>query len=124
MSRLMRLLARLYPASWRSRYEAEFDALLEDVKPGWGALFDILQGAAVTQVRTGSVVKIAIFTAVMGLAGLLIGLAVSVGMPEAICLALGHSDNPRPVTFRQSFVQRHEPKSADSVGSFRPCRDR
>ncbi len=43
MSRSMKFLTRLYPAAWRKRYEVEFDALLEDVEPGWRALFDIIE---------------------------------------------------------------------------------
>jgi hypothetical protein len=34
MRRWMRIIARLYPAGWRARYGDEFDALLEDVRPG------------------------------------------------------------------------------------------
>jgi hypothetical protein len=33
MKRTMRFLARLYPSSWRKRYGAELDALLEDATP-------------------------------------------------------------------------------------------
>ena len=46
MTRILKLLARLYPSSWRKRYGAEYEALLEDValKPldsvdvTWGAM--------------------------------------------------------------------------------------
>ena len=71
MRRLTRFLTRLYPAAWRKRYEAELDALLEDVKPGWRPLLDILRGAVVMQLRAGSFWRI---VAISGLAGLLIGL--------------------------------------------------
>ena len=49
MRTLIRWAARLYPATWRNRYAAEFDALLEDVSPSLGDLFDVL--ADVLRVR-------------------------------------------------------------------------
>ena len=42
MRTLMRWAARLYPATWRNRYAAEFDALLEDISPSLGDLCDVL----------------------------------------------------------------------------------
>src|ERR1700746_3029097 len=32
----------LYPATWRNRYAAEFDALLDDISPSLGDLCDVL----------------------------------------------------------------------------------
>jgi capsular polysaccharide biosynthesis protein len=52
MSRLVKLLVRLYPSSWRNRYEAEFEALLEEVQPGWRASIDILKEALSMQLKT------------------------------------------------------------------------
>lgn len=49
MRTLIRWAARLYPATWRNRYAAEFDALLEDISPSLGDLFDVL--ADVLRVR-------------------------------------------------------------------------
>jgi hypothetical protein len=49
MRTLVRWAARLYPATWRNRYVAEFDALLEDISPSLGDLFDVL--ADVLRVR-------------------------------------------------------------------------
>lgn len=45
MKRALKLLARLYPARWRDRYGAEFDALLDDISPSFGDLCDVLGGA-------------------------------------------------------------------------------
>lgn len=42
---LIRCLLRCYPRAWRDRYGAEFAALLEEVSPGPGQLFDALRGA-------------------------------------------------------------------------------
>jgi hypothetical protein len=45
MKRWIRWAACLYPASWRERYGARFDALLEDAGSGWSDWFDVLRGA-------------------------------------------------------------------------------
>jgi capsular polysaccharide biosynthesis protein len=37
-------LIGLYPAAWRKRYRAEFEALLEDVGPGWRDGWDVARG--------------------------------------------------------------------------------
>jgi hypothetical protein len=42
MITLIRWAARLYPATWRNRYAAEFDALLDDISPSLGDLCDVL----------------------------------------------------------------------------------
>jgi len=44
MRRLLRLAAHVYPAAWRDRYGAEFQALLDETKPGWGDILDVLNG--------------------------------------------------------------------------------
>jgi hypothetical protein len=49
MRTLIRWTARLYPATWRNRYAAEFDALLDDISPSLGDLSDVL--ADVLRVR-------------------------------------------------------------------------
>jgi hypothetical protein len=41
MRTLIRWAARLYPATWRHRYGAEFDALLDDISPSLGDLCDV-----------------------------------------------------------------------------------
>ena len=45
MRYLIRCAAWLYPPRWRRRYGVEFDALLEDVRPGWRELLNVLKGA-------------------------------------------------------------------------------
>ena len=42
MRTLLGWAAQLYPARWRNRYAAEFDALLEDISPTFGDLCDVL----------------------------------------------------------------------------------
>jgi hypothetical protein len=41
-SGLIKVLLRLYPQNWRTRYEAEFSSLLEQTPPGFTTLLDIL----------------------------------------------------------------------------------
>jgi hypothetical protein len=66
--RLIRFASRLYPASWRSRYGVEFEALLEDTGRGWRDLFDVLVGALTMQVTKWTFGKVA---AAFGVAGAL-----------------------------------------------------
>jgi hypothetical protein len=78
MNWLMTFLVRLYPRVWRARYEAEFAALLEDVKPSWGTTLDILRRGLALQMQTAS---FGMIVAGLGLAGLVAGLGVWRAMP-------------------------------------------
>jgi LPS O-antigen subunit length determinant protein (WzzB/FepE family) len=69
MRQLIRWIARLYPAGWRERYAAEFDALIEDMRPKWRDLFNVLLGALRMQMATRNHWK---FVAFAGLAGALV----------------------------------------------------
>jgi len=42
MRTLIRWATRLYPPAWRNRYAAEFDALLDDISPSFGDVYDVL----------------------------------------------------------------------------------
>ncbi len=50
MRNLIRFAAWLYPRRWRERYGVEFDALLEDVRPGWREFASVLKGALGMQI--------------------------------------------------------------------------
>jgi uncharacterized protein involved in exopolysaccharide biosynthesis len=52
MRRAIALAILLYPRAWRTRYGTEFNALLEDVRPGWRELWDIVRGALRMQIFT------------------------------------------------------------------------
>lgn len=45
MRRLLDWAIRLYPRSWRARYGAELEALIDDLDPGWGDVASILKGS-------------------------------------------------------------------------------
>jgi LPS O-antigen subunit length determinant protein (WzzB/FepE family) len=52
MRRWIGWVAYLYPASWRARYGAEFDALLDDANVRWRDLADVLRGAFIMQLTS------------------------------------------------------------------------
>lgn len=45
MRQAVRWAARLYPAAWRARYGAEFEALMEDMEPRWRDVWNVAGGA-------------------------------------------------------------------------------
>ena len=79
MKRLARILARLYPAAWRKRYGAEFEALIEDARPGLGGALDILKGALSMQLTSWTPLRI---LAVSVIAGVVIAIGIGVRMPK------------------------------------------
>jgi hypothetical protein len=64
--RLIRFAIRLYPASWRRRYEVEFAALLDDASRDWSDVLDVLLGALKMQTTTWTFGKIAASFALAG----------------------------------------------------------
>ena len=74
MKRILKLLARLYPSTWRTRYDAEYDALLDDATPRPQDAFNILWGATKMQLTSRSFVKIVLPCAI---GGALIAAAIS-----------------------------------------------
>ena len=68
MTRLMRFAMSLYPARWRARYGREFEALIEDMDPGWPGVWNIAQGGLVMRLRSIGLIPIS-----LALAGLLLG---------------------------------------------------
>ena len=79
MRRWLRLAVWLYPAAWRRRYGAEFEALLDDLRPSTRDLWDIARGALLMQVSTPvSYLKLGAITAVIGAVG---AAAVTLAMP-------------------------------------------
>jgi capsular polysaccharide biosynthesis protein len=79
MRTLMRWATRLYPGPWRARYGAEFDALLEDVGPRGGDVWNIVRGALAMQLTTWNFWKI---LAACTVAGALIAGVWSLTMPD------------------------------------------
>jgi len=78
MKRMLKFLARLYPSSWRERYAAEFEALLEEKPARARDVFDVILGALRMQLSTWSFVRITLSTALFGL---MAALAISFAIP-------------------------------------------
>ena len=76
MKRLMRLAVALYPAHWRARYGHEFEALIEDINPGWRDFWNVVNGGLV--MRLTSIGPIPIVLAAIGVLG---GVAISFQVP-------------------------------------------
>jgi hypothetical protein len=118
MNRLARSLIRLYPAQWRRRYGAEFEAMLEEVPPGWSAAFELLKGAIRMQFSIPSFPKLALMLSVTGL---LAGFAVSYAVaPQYTSTAvLSYVDvlrsNARPADFAVSRNLVLSPTSLSSI---------
>jgi hypothetical protein len=77
MKRLMRLATGLYPARWRARYGREFEALLEDMNAGGPDFWNIVHGGLVMRLTS-----IGLIPAGLAVAGLLLGVAVTVKKRE------------------------------------------
>jgi hypothetical protein len=67
MNRIVKLLTLLYPSSWRNRYGAEFEALLDDAKPSALDAFDVLQEGVKMRLTTWSLSQITFASALFGL---------------------------------------------------------
>ncbi len=78
--RLARWLTKLYPSAWRERYGEEFDALVEDSRPGWRGLADIAGGALAMQLKNGLSLKWTVL--VCSLAGLALALPAILMIPK------------------------------------------
>ena len=94
---LIRAAAACYPARWRVRYGEEFEALLEEMKPGWAEFVNILIGASTMHLRRGGVMAAACVAL-----GTLVGGAAALRLPETYAstatLRLPSTD--------ESFLQR------------------
>jgi hypothetical protein len=115
MKRLVRLAVRLYPSWWRQRYAREFEALLDDVKPGWGELFDVLNGALTMQIKTLGTIPV-----VCALAGAIVGGIIALRTPEVfassatIHLKARDSANVEPATAQDLRVSVEKALGASS----------
>lgn len=79
MRAMIQFFARLYPARWRKRYGAEFDALLEDASPSPKQALNVLMGAIEMQVTSWSFDRI---TLVCALAGVALAATASLVLPS------------------------------------------
>jgi len=108
MRALMRAAARLYPRRWRARYAREFDALLEDVEPGWRGLLNVVYGAVIMQVKRAGVVA-----GVCAVIGAVISGAASLLMPETYASSATLRLPSTEEAFLQHALQAHAAESMD-----------
>lgn len=66
MRKLLLLVSRLYPNAWRERYGSEFAALLEDLRPRWTDLFDLVKGGLAMRLRLSNLPATATIGAFVG----------------------------------------------------------
>ncbi len=78
MKRILKILARIYPAAWHQRYGTEFEALIEDRNPRLRDVFDILIEAMKMQFKTWSFIRIILACSILGA---LIAAALSLIVP-------------------------------------------
>lgn len=83
MKRALKLLARLYPSSWRERYGAEFEALLDDAKPSARDTIDVLWAALKMQLATWTPARIIVVSSILGM---IVAAAVSLALPKDYAL--------------------------------------
>ena len=104
MNRLCRLAVRLYPSWWRQRYETEFEALLDEMKPGWREILNVIHGALTMQIQTLGTIPV-----VCALAGAIVGGIIAMRTPEvfassATILLKRDVANVSPVTPQELHV--------------------
>ncbi|MGH2437310.1 MAG: hypothetical protein ACRDFA_09975 [bacterium] len=66
MRKLLYLAARLYPLHWRQRYGVEFEFLLDEVDPGWAAVWDVLLGGIKMHVKHSQMLLLVVAFGVAG----------------------------------------------------------
>ena len=76
MRTLIRWAARLYPETWRNRYAAEFDALLDDISPSLADLCDVL----------GDVLRVRATTSMDACLALAAGSSMTLRLPVVVSL--------------------------------------
>ncbi|HEX3572506.1 MAG TPA: hypothetical protein VHU44_16925 [Acidobacteriaceae bacterium] len=80
MKRVLKFLAQLYPLEWRTRYGAEYEALLEQGKPRVRDAFDVLWGAVKMWVTSWSFARVVLPCAI---AGALVAFGISFAVPRS-----------------------------------------
>lgn len=116
MKRTMKFFARLYPSSWRARYGAELECLLEETRPSVRDAFDILLGALKMQITTRSFRRTMLACAGAGiLAATAISFAVPVHYQSQVSLMLTPADEPVNLLVRKVAKTVLRPESLASI---------
>ena len=114
MNLLLNLVLRLYPIWWRERYGDEFNALLEEVRPGIGGVLDILKGALAMQLSTHGnyIITIGLTTAIGLVVVLIFGLTMEHQFRSTALVHIQMAENTTlqdtAVSFRQKVGSRSQ----------------
>jgi hypothetical protein len=114
MRTLMHWAAKLYPATWRQRYGAEFDSLLDDVNPTWTHVADVCRGGLAMQLLRGRMISI---VTGFGMAGAIVVGTAAAARPDEFASrgTLGVSGDVRDVA-RQVLSDSAQTEVAKSHG--------
>jgi uncharacterized protein involved in exopolysaccharide biosynthesis len=107
MKRLIRWLAHLYPAGWRRRYGAEFDALLEDQAADFRTLWNVVAGAVKMQIASWNFAKIVTASALLGALAAFVG---SFAIPKVYRSTVVIQMNAPPLRLPAQVVARERLK--------------
>lgn len=112
MRRAIRWAMRLYPAVWRERYGREFEALLEDVGPGWRELWDVIGEALKMQMFTWTWRRTA---AAFALAGAVVAAVIALRTPNVYVSTAVVRIAQGPETFRVIGLWKQEALGRSSL---------
>jgi len=97
MKRWIRFVALFYPRGWREEFGDEFDAVLDDIRPGWRVFANVLRGAVEMQISEGgNWIKIAGAMAALG-ALVALGLSFVVAQNYSSSATVALVPQPDPV---------------------------
>jgi len=110
MKRWILAAAQFYPREWRQEYGKEFDALLDDLKPGWKVFANVFRGAISMQITKANWLKVAAVTAA---AGAVVAAAVSFTQPPRYVSTAVMQITPQPDPLRPAPPEVLKERAAD-----------
>jgi uncharacterized protein involved in exopolysaccharide biosynthesis len=113
MKRWIALAAALYPRSWREEFGDEFDALLDDVGPGWRVFANVLRGAIRMQMTTET--NWLKLVAAMAVAGAIVAGGASFLVPPHYVSSAVISVTPQPDPVRPTSPQVLQERAAERL---------
>jgi uncharacterized protein involved in exopolysaccharide biosynthesis len=113
MKRWILAASQFYPREWRQEYGEEFDALLEDLNPGWKVFANVLRGAITMQITKGTGWwKIAGAVAV---AGGLVAIGISFSTPPTYVSTAVMQVTPQPDPLRPAAPEVLQQRAAEHL---------
>jgi uncharacterized protein involved in exopolysaccharide biosynthesis len=113
MRRLILAASQFYPREWRQEYGDEFDALLEDLKPGWKVFANVLRGAITMQMTKGtSWLKI---SGAVAIAGGLVAAGISFTTPGRYVSTAVMQIAPQPDPLRPAPAEVLQQRAAERL---------